>query len=78
MIFNVITEVVCIKLDIGGWVTPKTYLYILPRIKEYSLILRRPWFRFEYVVKDIKVGTLIFKDIGIVIYEEGKYEYNYK
>ena len=62
----------------GGRVTPKAYLYVLPKIEEYSLILKRPWLRFERTVKDVEAGTLTFKDTGTVIYEEGKYEYNYR
>ena len=75
---NAITEVVYIKLDVGGRVTPKAYLYVLPKIKEYSIILGRPWLRLKHAVKDIEAGTLIFKDTGTVIYEEGINEYNYR
>ena len=68
----------CIKLDVGGRVTPKAYLYVLPKMEEYSIILGRPWLKLERAVKDVKVGTLTFKDTKTVIYEEGKREYNYK
>ena len=78
MTSNIITEAVCIKLDIGGRVTSRAYLYVLPKIEEYSIILGRPWLRLEHAVKDIKIGTLTFKDTGIVIYEEGKRDYNHK
>ena len=47
-------------------------------MKEYFIILGRPWLRLEYAVKDVEVGTLIFKDTGTVIYEEGINEYNYR
>ena len=75
---NAITEAVCIKLDVGGRVTPKAYLYVLPKMKEYSMILGRPWLRLEHAVKDVEAGTLTFKDTGTVIYEEGTNEYNHR
>ena len=42
------------------------------------MILGRPWLRLERAVKDVEVGTLTFKDTGIVIYEEDKNEYIYR
>jgi hypothetical protein len=75
---NAITEAVCIKLDVGGRVTPKAYLYVLPKMEEYSMILGRPWLRFEHAVKDVEAGTLTFKDTRTVIYEEDKHKYNHK
>ena len=42
------------------------------------MILGRPWLRLKYAVKDVEAGTLIFKDTGTVIYEEGINEYNYR
>ena len=73
-----ISEAVCIKIDISGRVMEKAYFYVVPKIKEYPIILGKLWIRLEKAVKDVSTGTLTFKDTGTIIHEVNKQNYDHR
>jgi transposase InsO family protein/predicted aspartyl protease len=64
-----ISEVTYLGLDISGYTT-KIYLYIIPKIEEYQLILGMPWLRKEKAILDASKETLQLR--GTLVTNEAK------
>jgi predicted aspartyl protease len=60
-----ITEVAFASLDIGGHHQRRVFLYVVPKLLDYDMILGKPWRRSQDAYVDPERDTLIIRSSGI-------------
>jgi hypothetical protein len=65
-----VSQIVQINLDIGGHQQKKVFLYVVPRIEGYEMILGKAWLRAENVLLDASRECLVFQNSGLEVYSE--------
>ena len=53
-----VSQFVSLDLDIGGHRQRRVYMYVVPRIEGYEMILGKPWLRKERALLDAAKGCL--------------------
>jgi Retroviral aspartyl protease len=64
---NQITKIIYISVDINSYYKEILYLYIVFRLANYNIILRKPWIKKQDVCINAKKETITTKLIGIII-----------
>lgn len=73
------TEVAHLQLDVGGHCQERVYLYVVPRIEGYDMILGLGWMEKEGVVLDANRKQIVFKRTGHTVCKEPEQgRYNHK
>ena len=65
-----VSRIVSLDLDIGGHQQRRVYMYVVPRIEGYEMILGKSWLRKERALLDAAKGCLLFQDSGLEVYSE--------
>ena len=57
---DAVSQIVSVNLDIGGHQQKQVYLYVVPKIEGYEMILGKAWLRKEQAILDAEKGCLVF------------------
>jgi hypothetical protein len=52
---NQITEIIYILVDIDSYYENILYLYIIPRLANYNIILGKPWIKKTIIIKSTRI-----------------------
>lgn len=70
---SIIDEVAVVRSDINGYEEQRTFLYVVPRLASYDIILGLPWAKQHNVVWKTRKEMFEFAGTGITVRNEALY-----